>query len=217
MSETLEKILDKYNLQDQRGSQIIEIPNTTRTDLALLFTELGFNKGVELGTEAGLYAEVLLKANPNLELACVDAWTAYKGYRDHVTQEKLDGIYQNCHERLLPFIKEGRCVTVRGFGMNEVENFKDNSLDFVYIDANHEYCQVVNDITAWEKKVKKGGIVAGHDYIKRKNKEYLMHVIEAVDGYVSAWQIKPYFVLGRKNPPQGEIRESTRSWFWVKE
>lgn len=42
--------------------------------------------------------------------------------------------------------------------------FKDRSLDFVYIDACHEYSKVRLDILAWLPKVKSGGTLAGHDY-----------------------------------------------------
>jgi cephalosporin hydroxylase len=43
--------------------------------------------------------------------------------------------------------------------------FENNSLDFVYIDANHAYNYVVQDIELWYPKVKKGGYLCGHDYI----------------------------------------------------
>lgn len=43
-------------------------------------------------------------------------------------------------------------------------HFADESIDFVYIDACHEYRKVRQDILAWLPKVKPGGTVAGHDY-----------------------------------------------------
>jgi hypothetical protein len=43
--------------------------------------------------------------------------------------------------------------------------FQDESLDFVYIDANHAYDFVKQDIELWYPKVKKGGYLWGHDYI----------------------------------------------------
>jgi len=43
-------------------------------------------------------------------------------------------------------------------------HFNDNSVDFAYIDACHEYRKVRLDIMAWIPKVKTGGIIAGHDY-----------------------------------------------------
>jgi predicted O-methyltransferase YrrM len=40
----------------------------------------------------------------------------------------------------------------------------DGSLDFVFIDANHEYECILEDIKLWTPKVRSGGIVSGHDY-----------------------------------------------------
>lgn len=42
--------------------------------------------------------------------------------------------------------------------------FADKSLDFVFIDADHTYKAVTEDIKAWLPKVKPGGLLAGHDY-----------------------------------------------------
>lgn len=43
--------------------------------------------------------------------------------------------------------------------------YEDNSLDMVFIDADHSYDAVKVDITAWYPKVKVGGYLCGHDYI----------------------------------------------------
>jgi predicted O-methyltransferase YrrM len=42
--------------------------------------------------------------------------------------------------------------------------FEDDSLDFVFLDAAHEYVPVKQDIAVWWPKIKPGGILAGHDY-----------------------------------------------------
>ena len=44
------------------------------------------------------------------------------------------------------------------------KDFKDGSLDLVYIDAAHDYESVKQDILTWLPKIKKGGFIAGHDY-----------------------------------------------------
>ena len=209
---TLEYILSKYNLPS--GQKFIEISGTNRETFASLLSELGLNVGAEIGVECGIYSEIICKANPNIDLYSIDAWTAYKGYRDHVSQDKLDGFMEITKKRLAPY----RATVIKGFSMDVVKKFKDDSLDFVYIDGNHEYQQTVNDIAEWHKKVRVGGIVAGHDYIRRVDNGYLMHVPMAVNGYVDAYNIAPLFILGKKEdpkPPAG-VRDNARSWFYVK-
>lgn len=52
---------------------------------------------------------------------------------------------------------------VKGFSVDIAENFEDNSLDFVYIDALHTYEALMSDISAWHPKIKSGGWIGGHD------------------------------------------------------
>ncbi len=42
--------------------------------------------------------------------------------------------------------------------------FSDRSVDFVFIDASHDHDSVVRDIGAWLPKIRRGGILSGHDY-----------------------------------------------------
>jgi len=60
--------------------------------------------------------------------------------------------------------------------------FSDASLDFVYIDADHAYEAVSEDIRAWWSKVKPGGVMAGHDYDHRTDPG----VPQAVDEFAHA-------------------------------
>ena len=52
----------------------------------------------------------------------------------------------------------------KGFSTQIAKEFEDNSLDFVYIDADHSYQAVKADIVVWYPKVKDGGFLGGHDY-----------------------------------------------------
>jgi predicted O-methyltransferase YrrM len=45
-----------------------------------------------------------------------------------------------------------------------VNSFQDNSIDFLFIDADHTYEGCKQDIELWLPKVKTGGVIAGHDY-----------------------------------------------------
>lgn len=211
MQRELEYILQKYNIE-VTDNLPIEIPDTTRETLAELFKELGYKKGVELGVEAGLYSEVLCQKNPEATLFCIDAWTAYKGYREYVTQEKIDSFYEEAKKRLEPY----NALLWKQYSMDAVEQFEDGELDFIFIDGNHSFEHVAQDIGFWARKVRKGGIVSGHDYVARKGPSN-HKVIEAVQGYTKAYKINPWFVLGRRERREGERRDKSRSWFFVKE
>jgi Methyltransferase domain len=51
-----------------------------------------------------------------------------------------------------------------GISWDVAAKYTDESLDFVYIDADHAYESVRRDIAAWWPKVRRGGALAGHDY-----------------------------------------------------
>ena len=211
MNETLAYILSKFDVRPDAATPV-ELPQLDRPGLAALFGELGFKKGAEIGVEQGKYSEVLLASNPGLTLYCVDAWARYRGYRDHVDQEKLDGFYRATEERLAPY----DAVLVRGYSMDVVSKFKKESLDFVYIDANHRLPWVVNDIWRWGERVRPGGIVAGHDYTDFGEQRYQCHVIDAVHAWTRCHRIAPWFVAGPTHTEQnGKRLRKNRSWFWV--
>lgn len=209
--DTLSYLIKKYRF-DAFASKV-EIPNTNRVTLAELFGELGFKVGAEVGVERGLYTLTLASNNPDGKVYGVDAWKAYRGYRDHVSQDKLDRFYDETAER----VKDFNVELIKGWSVDAASKFEDESLDWVYIDANHNFINVAKDLDAWVPKVKKGGIISGHDYIKRSNPSLGQHVVEVVDAYVAAYKIKPLIILGRKEKIDGELRDNNRSWMWVKQ
>jgi len=204
-------ILTKYGIRPNKGGT--EIPNVGRKDLAKLFAELGFLKGVEIGVEQGAYSEVLVEANPEATIYGVDPWLAYPGYREHVTQSKLEGFYQATLARMQPY---PLWRAIRKFSTEAAMDFRDEELDWVYIDGNHTLPFVINDIIEWSKKVKVGGIVSGHDYRTSVRIKSMMHVPYAVKCYTEAYRIPLWYLFGRKDKRPGEVRDDNRSWMWVK-
>jgi hypothetical protein len=218
--DALTYITTKFDLHDQveavvagKGKLPIEIPNANRETLARLFYLLGYTSGAEIGVERAHYSEVLCQQNPGVRLLCVDAWKAYRGYRDHVRQDKLDRFYEEAGERLKPYPGAQR---VRAFSVEAAKSVPDASLDFVYIDGNHNFENCTADLAAWSAKVRPGGIVAGHDYALHRWPNQI-HVVQAVKGWTDAYQIKPWFVLGSTEKREGELRDDARSFFWVHE
>jgi hypothetical protein len=199
--DELKYILDKYKIKDIPKHNAPLVLSITREELAVLFSELGYIKGAEIGVEKGYYSEVLCKANPKLHLDSIDAWKSYKGYQDHTNQAKLDSFYTASQKLLAPY----DCTLFREFSMDAVKHFADKYFDFVYIDAAHDFLNVTQDIAMWSKKVRLGGIVAGHDYKRDNNPNWNYQVKDVVPAWTYAHRISPWFVT----------TEYISSWFWV--
>lgn len=212
------KYIFKYILDNHKDLDLsrspIEIPNVGRDILGHWFKDLSFRVGAEVGVERGIYSSILLKAHPTLELFCIDAWEGYDGYIAKLNEADLPGKFFEAQERL----KDYNVHFMKQYSMKAVKRFKDKSLDFVYIDANHDLPWVMDDILQWEKKVRPGGIVAGHDYMHmRPNKPSRVRVAEALGWYTELKPIKTWFLLGSQAKVPGEIRDNDRTWLWVKE
>lgn len=182
----------------------IRLPISRHRELLTLWHDLGYREIVEIGTEGGRYAEEICKANPQAHLTCVDPWLAYDRYEDHVSQPKLDSFYAAAVSRLAPY----NATLIRATSLDAAPRFADGSLDAVFIDGNHHFDYVVQDIIAWAPKVRKGGMVSGHDY-KPEGYERTpipFGVIEAVNAYAAAHKIAPFFITTKDKCP---------SWMWI--
>lgn len=216
---TLEYIIKKYDIkEDQEYPMTITISRFH--GLLRLFKELEFKTGAEIGVSKGRYARALCERIPSLKLYCIDPWEAYDDYIEHhdeAGQIVLNKLFEVAKERLAPYNHE----FVKKYSMDAVKDFKDESLDFVFIDGNHSFQYVINDIAEWSKKVRTGGIIAGHDYWNSPDRREwdtkdmtpedvikLCQVKAAVDAWTKTNQIKQWFVIDGDKCP---------SWFWIKE
>lgn len=171
------------------------LPLSRLHNLPGLFREFGYRQAAEIGVERGEYAEHLLQQCPDLSLLCVDAWQAYRGYREHVSQEKVDGLKRDAHLRLQPY--QGRVTIRQGWSTEVAATVPDGSLDLVYIDGNHTLPHVIADLAAWAPKVRPGGLIAGHDY----GRQSVGHVRDAVLAWTTAYRIESWYLLtGDKSP-----------------
>lgn len=189
MNKSLEHILNKFKPElSRRGGT--EIHAINRTIMAQTLGELGFKEGAEVGVAEGYHAKVLFDKIPGLKLHCIDIWEQYPGYSEY---KDIDTVYSGALERL----KGHDCKFIKKFSMDAVKEYKDGSLDFVYIDAAHDFKNVADDICEWSKKVKIGGIVFGHDYkrwIPGKSR-HVVDVKDVVGAYMYAHRVAPWFVL----------------------
>ena len=187
MSNTDRAIWQKFGIA--RRDNLPFVGKGSRVQLAELFGQLGFKTGAEIGVYTGQYSDTLLACAPGLTLLCVDPWAG----------RRMAGHFVRTQRRL-----EKYGDTAKIMRMTSVEAAKlvpDRSLDFVYIDALHDFSSVMLDILLWAPKVKPGGIVSGHDYVCG----YQIGVIPAVDAFVRGHNIQNLYLT----------REWLHSWFWV--
>jgi len=118
---------------------------------------------VEIGTYKGHNAENILKELNVKKLYIIDPYEEYETYlisENHQTQKRLSNVERKAKKRLKK--SQDKIIWVKKYSNDAVKDVPDN-IDFIYIDGNHEYEYVKKDIENYWKKVKKGGILAGHD------------------------------------------------------
>jgi len=128
------------------------------TWLSFVIKQYNYQYGAEVGTGKGATAKFLLRENPDLRLLEV----AY--YPGDFSGEQSDSLASRDQwiEAIKPYLLRVEVLEVPS--VEAAKMIKDESLDFVFIDAYHDYENVKADIAAWFPKVRKGGIVSGHDF-----------------------------------------------------
>jgi len=122
---------------------------------------------VELGVFKGEFAEELYnRMSPN-QLTLVDIWEGSYGSGDkdgnnHITVNDMEAVYNGLVEK---YNNTTNVKIIRSTSTAFLEAQEDNSLDMIYVDADHSYEAVLSDLKLSFQKIKVGGILAGHDYI----------------------------------------------------
>jgi predicted O-methyltransferase YrrM len=131
----------------------------------------------------------------------------FLGFSLKKKQEMQDYNYQCAKQRLTPFPD---CQLIRKTSMEAVSDFADDSLDFVYIDGDHRFRYIAEDLCEWYLKVKPGGIISGDDYFctSPTANNVLCHVKPVVDAFVITYQIPDFYIIGRQ--------DKKPSWFIIK-
>lgn len=167
-----------------------------RNTLPELFRELDYKVGAEIGVRKGEYSKILCDCIPGVKLYCIDHWIPYPMVR---SQEKQDDYFRITCETLKPY---PNVEIIKDTSVEVAKRIPDGSLDFVHIDGAHDFDNVITDIILWNNKVRRGGMITGHDFYH----SFRSGVIFAVEAYTRAHNINPWYVT----------RDSEPSWFWVK-
>lgn len=200
-------LIRKFHISDRRlrAPMPVELRDFNRNDLAKLFAELGFTRGAEIGVAEGRFSEVLLQANPQCELLLlVDPWHRYSENPQNKSVEKHEFSYNETLRRT----KDYPCVQiVKDYSMNAARDVNHGSLDWVYIDGQHQFDFCMQDLIEWSKRVRSGGIVSGDDYYELDRKRWGAGPVEAVQAYTKAHGIALWFTCDAPN---------SYDYFWVR-
>lgn len=130
-----------------------------------IFDEKKEGKFVEVGTWMGKSAShmavEIANSQKNIKFYCVDTW---QGSPEHQNDEavRTNTLYDVFLKNIEP-VKE-YIIPIRDTSEMASQQFEDESLDFIFIDAGHTYEDVKNDIRNWYPKLKENGFISGHDF-----------------------------------------------------
>lgn len=117
------------------------------------------------GKSVAYLAVEVINSGKDIKIDAVDTWkgTPDESHHQQDIYVKTDKLYQLFLSNI-----SSLSDVINPFRMTSVEAsllYEDNSIDVVFIDAGHTYEDVKQDIITWKPKVKKGGYLAGHDYL----------------------------------------------------
>lgn len=128
--------------------------------------------GAEVGVFRGDLSSRLLASRDDLTLYMVDSWKKHEDFGP----EEMENFYK--HARTATSFAASRAKPIKKTSEEAARDIPNQSLDFVFIDADHSYSAVCDDIDLWLPKIKPGGILCGHDYGDDR-----FGVTKAVDGF----------------------------------
>ncbi|CAE7623847.1 unnamed protein product [Symbiodinium microadriaticum] len=172
---------------------------------------MGHNTGtfVEVGVNRGRFAKLMLTQWDGNRYLMVDPWTPapseeYVDIANAASAEVHNEVLKEAIRNVLPFGK--RPVVIRDTSVGAATWMVNASVDVVYIDGLHHYAGVMDDIEAWWPKLKRGGVMAGHDYYLMSESKTIFTVKPAVDEFMRKMGLVVF-----------QTQDSYPTWFVMKE
>ncbi len=196
------------------------IQDCLRADLPKFFKNHGLEVGAEIGVYKGAFSELFCQAGLN-KVYSIDPWMSYDGAgRTQKVQDRQNFLFEHTQRVLAPYPNS---EIIRKASLDALADFEDESLDWVYIDGNHDFRHIAADVYEWSRKVRSGGVVSGHDYFDTSptSTNLLCHVRVVVDAYTRLFQIPNWWLFGQQRLRPGSsfhVAKDDRyySWMWFK-
>jgi predicted O-methyltransferase YrrM len=153
----MEHFYQKVDSENWFGYEDLYSSMVNKFDTNSHFVEVGVWKGMS----ACFMAVEIINSGKDIKFDCVDTWD-YVDTSNEINQHQFGELFNIFSKNIEPV--KNNINIVKSLSWDGALNYEDNSLDFVFIDAGHDYESVKKDLNAWYPKVKNGGIIAGHDY-----------------------------------------------------
>lgn len=134
----------------------------------------------EIGCARGQFARTVLSQWQGNIYHMIDCWQPQDPKIYLENQETKDGYDQWRKDCELLAQQDKRVKLIADYSVSAAKLFSSNQLDAVYIDANHAYRSVMEDMDSWWPKIRIGGLMAGHDYMTRTNELGAWSEVESV-------------------------------------
>lgn len=192
----------------------------TRKELLTCLPKGG--KICEVGVFKGEFSREIINILEPLELHLIDIWKwTYFDWDSPLVKNKLqkdhfihwaksqfaeykgdhpDHLLERFYQEILILketTKNTKIKVYRGDRLAMADQIPDQLFDAIYIDADHHYDSVLEDLFYYRKKLKKGGIIIGDDFIDDlKRSDGLYGTIDAVNTFIKRSQMKPLLITG---------------------
>ena len=114
--------------------------------------------GIEIGCYAGEDTEIFINSGLFETFYCIDPYNPdekqFIGDQIKEAEQVFDKKFKN--NKIIRKIKD--------YSWNVANNFQNESVDFIYLDGDFNYESIKKDLELYYPKIKKNGIISGHDY-----------------------------------------------------
>jgi len=168
--------------------------NTRNQMLKFYCEQFADPKVLEIGVFKGDFLHFL---NTNCKTSSIDAVDLFEGYASSGDADGKNVVFYNLEKAYLELLNKYQGVEkIKIYKSNSttfLNNKEDNTYDIIYIDADHSYEAVKNDLKYAFNTIKDGGYIMGHDYainLKKANSIYKFEVKKAVDEFCQIYEQK---------------------------
>ena len=122
--------------------------------------------GSWVGRSSTYVASLIKESGKNIKFYCIDTWEGSEEHQDIIKSLKEQGktLFDEFQTNILSCGVKDYIIPIKLESIEAAKQFEDESIDFIHIDAAHDYENVLADIRAWYPKIKPGGLITGDDY-----------------------------------------------------